>query len=151
MFRVLFVCLGIVILAGCSSTPSLTTVPQSVGTGMTERTHSRAPVRDADDGVKPSLNTQEPNDTTHSDAVSELLSQARVQYRYGEYRYAVRTVERGLRIDRSKPEWYLILAESYLKLGSPSHAEQFARQGLRYSQSSGVHYGRLRQISAGKY
>jgi len=156
MLRVLLIGLiGIVFLAGCSSTPSSKSTPQSVGTGMTERSassqgHRSAPVKDAS-GVNSSINTPEQGDVTRSDATGELLSQARLQYRYGEYRYAVRTAERGLRIDRSKPEWYLILAESYLKLGSSSNAEQFARQGLRYSQSSGTYYERLKQISAGQY
>ena len=87
----------------------------------------------------------------HSAAVVKLLSQARLQYRYGEYQYAVRTAERGLRIDRSQSEWYLILAESYLKLGSSGNAQQFARQGLRYSSPVGQSYQRLKQISDGQF
>ena len=86
-----------------------------------------------------------------SAAVADLLSQARLQYRYGEYQYAVRTAERGLRIDRGQSEWYLILAESYLKLGSSGNAQQFARQGLRYSGPVGQSYQRLKQISDGQF
>ncbi len=86
-----------------------------------------------------------------SAAVVKLLSQARLQYRYGEYQYAVRTAERGLRIDRGQSEWYLILAESYLKLGSSGNAQQFARQGLRYSSPVGQSYQRLKQISDGQF
>ena len=86
-----------------------------------------------------------------SAAVGELLSQARLQYRYGQYQYAVGTAERGLRIDRGQSEWYLILAESYLKLGSSGNAQQFARQGLRHSSPVGQSYQRLKQISDGQF
>lgn len=106
-----------------------------------------------------STGVQEPTSGTESSsaapessaAVAELLTQARLQYRYGNYQYAVRTAERGLRIDRGQSEWYLILAESYLKLGSSGNAQQFARQGLRYSGPVGQDYQRLKQISDGQF
>lgn len=137
------VLMGALALAACSSAP-----PKSIPSGST-------PHEDVSEVSNPTEVTQ-PRDgresvPSRSQAVVELLDQARLQYRYGKFSHAVRTAERGLRIERSESEWYLILAESYLKLGSPANAQQFARQGLRYSQPVGNHYQRLLEISDGNY
>lgn len=66
-------------------------------------------------------------------AVDGLIEQAGLAYQSGDYQGAIASAERGLRIDRREPALYLLLARSYLELAQPRQADEFARQGLRYS------------------
>ncbi|HEY7886310.1 MAG TPA: tetratricopeptide repeat protein, partial [Cellvibrionaceae bacterium] len=68
-------------------------------------------------------------------AVDSLLQQAEAEYQRGNYERAIATAERALRIDRRNGAIYLLLAQSYWQQALPVQSEQFARQGLRYSQS----------------
>lgn len=95
------------------------------------------------EGVEPpdqtqQVPTEEPVGTVQpstSNAVQSLTNQARAQYLAHDYQGAIATAERGLRIDRRSPDLYLVLAQSYVQLAMPQRAEQFAQQGLRYSQA----------------
>lgn len=152
MIKVILTGLFVLLLSSCASTPSeVEVVDAQSSTAQEQSPELQSPMSpdEAPDEAPTVVPPQAAPDRTN--AVDELLTQARLQYRYGEYQYAVRTAERGLRIDRSQSEWYLILSESYLKLGSSGNAQQFARQGLRYSKPVGQHYQRLKQISDGKY
>lgn len=138
------------VMAGCSSTSTVnsTNAPAQPKPAVVE-------VEDSSSDTAPPAAVPSTQPTTQApsrnNAVSELLTQARLQYRYSQFNEAVRTAERGLRIERGESEWYLILAESYLQLGSPGNAQQFARQGLRYSNPVGSHYQRLKEISDTRY
>lgn len=148
MIKVILTGLFVLLLSSCASTPSeVEVVDAQSSTAQEQSPELQSPM--SPDKAPTVVSPQAAPDRTN--AVDELLTQARLQYRYSEYQYAVRTAERGLRIDRSQSEWYLILSESYLKLGSSGNAQQFARQGLRYSKPVGQHYQRLKQISDGKY
>lgn len=153
MLKVIFAGVLLASLVSCASYPSAPEIEVVDAQGADIRSmqghaaKSQAPL--PQDEAPAAVSPAPAPDRSH--AIDELLTQARLQYRYGEYQYAVRTAERGLRIDRSQSEWYLILSESYLKLGSPGNAEQFARQGLRYSNPVGRHYQRLKQISDRHY
>lgn len=143
------VCLGflLLLLASCASAPPTADI-EVVDAGAVENQPAEVPLETQTEAPVAAPAQPAPD---RSYAVDELLTQARLQYRYGQYQYAVRTAERGLRIDRAQSEWYLILSQSYLKLGSPGNAQQFARQGLRYSSPVGQHYQRLKQISDGQF
>lgn len=148
MLKILSVSVVLMLLAACSSTPPVKEAE------VVEAQEQQPQAQSVEPQTSPSQDEASASPQVAPDrtqAVDELLTQARLQYRYGEYQYAVRTAERGLRIDRSHSEWYLILSESYLKLGSRGNAKQFARQGLRYSNPVGRHYQRLKQISDGQY
>lgn len=71
-------------------------------------------------------------------AVSALVRDAWAQYRAGKLQDAIATAERGLRIQRSSAELYLLLAKAYMALDNHAQANTFAHQGLRYSHSSGL-------------
>lgn len=85
---------------------------------------------------EPAPPSDEPaTDTGSSPAVVSLTRKAGRLYDGGEYRRAIATAERALRIDRRHAELYLVLARSYWQLAQPDQSEQFARQGLRYVAS----------------
>jgi len=68
-------------------------------------------------------------------ALQELLRQAQQRLRQGQWWQAIDTAERGLRINRRQPDFYVILAAAYTSLGNTDKASEFARQGRRYCDS----------------
>lgn len=83
---------------------------------------------------------------TRSAAVTGLLDQGVVAFQSGDYQGAIASAERGLRIDRRDPELYLLLARSYLALARPGQADEFARQGLRYSEPGSLPHRALEAV-----
>ncbi|MDQ2077647.1 tetratricopeptide repeat protein [Marinimicrobium sp. ABcell2] len=81
-------------------------------------------------------------------AVDGLIEQAGLAYQAGDYQGAIASAERGLRIDRREPALYLLLAQSYLELARPRQADEFARQGLRYSAPGSVLFDALEAVRA---
>lgn len=79
-------------------------------------------------------------------AVISLIDQARLAYQQGAFEAAIATAERGLRIDRREPEFYLVLAQSYMSLSNPEQARQFAQQGLRFSPPDSHLYQALETV-----
>lgn len=79
-------------------------------------------------------------------AVDGLIEQAGLAYQTGDYQGAIASAERGLRIDRREPALYLLLARSYLELAQPRQADEFARQGLRFTTPGTVLYDALETI-----
>lgn len=79
-------------------------------------------------------------------AIQSLVHQARLEYGEGDYQGAIAAAERGLRIDRREPELYLLLAQSYLALARPQQADEFARQGLRFSSPDSVLHQALKAV-----
>ena len=70
--------------------------------------------------------------TSRSEALTQLIAQARQAYEADDHQHALDLAERGLRIDRYAPELYLILAQGYYGLGLREQSVSFARLGLRY-------------------
>lgn len=68
-------------------------------------------------------------------AALSLARQARGQYQAQDYQGAIATAERGLRIERRAADLYLVLAQSYVQLGSPDKAKMFVQQGKRFAAS----------------
>ena len=66
-------------------------------------------------------------------AAVSLAKQARGQYQAQDYQGAIATAERGLRIERRAADLYLVLAQSYVQLGSPDKAKMFVQQGKRFA------------------
>ena len=105
--------------------------------GPTERgptDTSRRAVPPPKDVGRGNANTQRADSRAQSQAaLSGLLSEAERLYDKGQWRAAIAASERGLRIERRSAALYLVMAQSYLELGAPARAGQFARQGLRYA------------------
>lgn len=141
----------LVLLVGCAAPmqrdlpPVIETDPQEPG-ALPEYPDEDPTITEPQEEVTP------PAIPPANSAVMSLINQSRAQYNARNYQGAIATAERGLRIDRRAPELYLLLAQSYVQLAMPQQAEQFARQGLRYSQAgSAVAEGlqRVQQILAG--
>lgn len=66
-------------------------------------------------------------------AALSLARQARGQYQAQDYQGAIASAERGLRIERRAADLYLVLAQSYVQLGSPDKAKLFVQQGKRFA------------------
>src|SRR5690625_3439472 len=79
-------------------------------------------------------------------AVGGLIAHAGLADHTGELQGATASAERGLRIDRREPAVYLLLARSYLELAQPRRADEFARQGLRFTTPGTVLYDALETI-----
>jgi tetratricopeptide (TPR) repeat protein len=81
--------------------------------------------------------------------IERLVEQADQQYRANNYKKAINIAEKGLRIDRKEPRFYLTLTKSYKRLNNNKQAVFFARQGLRYAQKSSPIFLELKRMSAG--
>lgn len=99
--------------------------------------------------VGPMMQSPEPQEETvewvpeRNPAVDGLIEQAGLAYQSGDYQGAIANAERGLRIDRREPALYLLLARSYMELAQPRQADEFARQGLRYTTPGTVLFDAL--------
>lgn len=82
-----------------------------------------------------------------AEAIDSLAVTAAQDYNRGDYQAAIATAERGLRINRRSPDLYLVLAQSYLKLGQQDRARSFVGQGLRYAAPGTPVYHSLQRIN----
>ena len=89
---------------------------------------------------------EEPPQASSTAAVVALIDQARQTYERGQYQTSIAQAERGLRIDRREAEFYLLLAQSYQRLGQDDRARQFARQGLRYAPPDSPNHRALKTL-----
>lgn len=102
--------------------------------------------------VGPLIQSPEPQEESvervpeRNPAVDGLIEQAGLAYQTGDFQGAIASAERGLRIDRREPALYLLLARSYLELAQPRQADEFARQGLRYTAPGTVLFDALETI-----
>jgi predicted Zn-dependent protease len=79
--------------------------------------------------------------------VENLVEQANRAFNFKNYQSAINLAERGLRVDRKEPRFYLVLAESYRALNNKQQSVYFAKQGLRYVKKQGVVYQQLSLLS----
>lgn len=93
-------------------------------------TRAPTPLPPLEDRAPPPVTAPQPRSAIP--VVDRLLEQANDYYAKRQYEQAIATAERGLRIDRRVPEFYLVLARAYRSLDNPAQARQFAQQGLRY-------------------
>lgn len=110
-----------------------------LGAGALVLTACVAPMDGQDQTDKPAVDSG-------AAAVISLIDQARMAYQQGDFEAAIATAERGLRIDRREPEFYLVLAQSYMSLSKPEQARQFAQQGLRFSPPDSHLYQALETV-----
>ena len=89
---------------------------------------------------------EEPLQASSTAAVVALIGQARQAYEQGQYQNSIAQAERGLRIDRRESEFYLLLAQSYQRLGQDDRTRQFARQGLRYAPPDSPNHRALQNL-----
>lgn len=81
--------------------------------------------------------------------IERLAEQADQQYRASNYKEAINIAERGLRINRKEPRFYLTLTKAYKSLNNNKQAVFFAQQGLRYAQKNSPLFFELKRMSAG--
>ena len=81
--------------------------------------------------------------------IERLAEQANLQYRANNYKQAINTAERGLRINRKEARFYLTLTKAHKRLNNNRQAVFFARQGLRYAQKNSSIFFELKRMSAG--
>ncbi|MBX2807420.1 MAG: tetratricopeptide repeat protein [Cellvibrionaceae bacterium] len=79
--------------------------------------------------------------------IDTLLAEADGRLSRGDYVVAINLAERGLRIDRQDPRFYLVLASAYYQLDNKPQSTAFARQGLRYVQRETTVYQQLKWFS----
>jgi Flp pilus assembly protein TadD len=61
---------------------------------------------------------------------------------------AIVLAEKGLRIDRKDPQFYIVLARAYKQLGDKQQSSYFARQGLRYVRKGSAEYQTLKRLAS---
>ncbi|BFM14161.1 hypothetical protein R50073_03440 [Maricurvus nonylphenolicus] len=64
-----------------------------------------------------------------------------------DWQAVIEVAEQGIRINRRLPQWYLLLAESYLALSQPGQAQHFVEQGRRYCRVDSSVCTQLVQLS----
>ncbi len=84
-------------------------------------------------------------------ATALLIVEAQRQFENNDWRAAIATAERGLRVDRREVRLYLVIAKSYRALGNLDLSKQFAEQGLRYvvepTSDIALEFNRLLKVS----
>jgi tetratricopeptide (TPR) repeat protein len=81
--------------------------------------------------------------------IERLAEQANLQYKANNYKQAINTAERGLRINRREARFYLTLTKAHKRLNNTRQAVFFARQGLRYAQKNSSIFSELKKMAAG--
>jgi hypothetical protein len=87
--------------------------------------------------------------TTTAPIIDRLAEQALRQYKDNDYKKAINTAERGLRINRKEARFYLTLTKAYRSLNNNKQAIFFAQQGLRYAQKNSPVFFELKKMLAG--
>lgn len=78
--------------------------------------------------------------------IQALQQQGRLQLQQTQWREAIVTGERGLRVDRREASFYWLLARAYQGLDEMAEAAEFARQGLRYAPRGSTLYHDLKAL-----
>jgi Flp pilus assembly protein TadD len=78
----------------------------------------------------------------------KLLTSAQKKLSANEPQAAIVLAEKGLRIDRKDPQFYILLARAYEQLGDKQQSSYFARQGLRYVRKGSEEYQVLKRLAA---
>ena len=78
--------------------------------------------------------------------VEKLVKQSNGALSYQRYDKAINLAERGLRIDRKDPRFYLVLARAYRALNHKKQSVYFAKQGLRYTVKNSREQALLKRL-----
>jgi hypothetical protein len=126
--------LGFIALTGCVTSTGVSAPPTIPGQ---EQGQTEVPsLENAPSENRPSENRPDDNRQVSSRGViDELISEGRRALSNKKPMLAIEQAERGIRVDRTEPELYLLLAQAYQYLGDGLKAANFARQGLRYVSS----------------
>ena len=84
--------------------------------------------------------------TVAKGVVDQLLGQAEASRQQQDWNGVIAVAEQGLRINRRMPQWYMLLAESYLAMQQLQRANAFVMQGQRYCQSASKQCAELLQL-----
>ncbi len=125
IIQMCFVIITCAIAAGCATTGSNSSAPIIPGQQQGQVTGSKAPPSPPQAPVN-----------SASRVIDDLLAKGKKALSSKQPMLAIEQAERGIRIDRTEPELYLLLARAYDALGEVTKAANFARQGLRYVSNS---------------
>ncbi len=84
---------------------------------------------------------------TSAGVIEELLTTAEQHRAQEDWQALIDVAEQGIRINRRLPQWYLLLAESYLALAQPGQARHFIEQGRRYCHADSFVCSQMVQLS----
>lgn len=131
----------LIVLSACSTTTS--TGPVSIRDVKPPVT----PKATHDDVVTPpSVEPVAPTKAAISSPLKQkLIKQSQQQLNNQNFSSAIALAERGLRIDRKEPRFYLVLSSAYHRSGNKSQSVYFAQQGLRYARKNSATYNALQQ------
>lgn len=146
----LIIVLASLILASCSTTTGPVTIRES------------ANVDDASQNSGANINSNRVEDRdvalvkpVRPDAekpivpiIERLVEQANQQYKASNYNKAINIAERGLRINRKEPRFYLTLTKAHKSLNNDQQSIYFAKQGLRYAKKDSSVFFELKKMSA---
>ncbi len=138
-------------LISCASTTGPVTIRDSGGEPAYRNSQKGAnsPSEKSDDRTDIAILSPVRPDTkkTAVPIIDRLVNQANRQLITADYKKAITTAERGLRINRKEPRLYLALAKAYRGLQNTRQSSYFAKQGLRYAQKGGVVFSQLKNMS----
>lgn len=144
MLKKLFLPLMAALLTACSVIPGPVVIRESSSPVVIDEP---APVEDPDNVVVNARPISPDQSRQSIPVVDTLAQQADNQLEEGNFDRAIDLAEKGLRIDRKDPRFYLVLASAYHQLNDKSQSASFAKQGLRYvNQNSGA-YQQLKWFS----
>jgi predicted Zn-dependent protease len=134
MIRFIFLSFSM-LLVGCASTSGPVTIesPPIITTSGPEQAHNdqdkKGQRAETVALAQPVIPNQQPSSIPLLNKLSEQADQAINDHNYQQ---AINVAERGLRINRKDPRFYLALAKAYKALRNKTQSHHFARQGLRY-------------------
>jgi tetratricopeptide (TPR) repeat protein len=137
------------VLAACSSTIGPVTIRESANVDAEPENNTQNINSNKDDGISVALVKPVNPDalTSRVPIVEMLVQQANLQYKANNYNKTINIAERGLRIDRKEPRFYLALTKAYKSLNNAQQAIYFARQGLRYAKQNSPVFFELKRMS----
>lgn len=145
----LIIILASLILVSCSSTTGPVTIRESTNVdGAAQNTKSNTNRNRVEDREIALVNPVRPDaEKTTVPIIERLVEQSNQQYRANNYNKAINTAERGLRINRKEPRFYLTLTKAYKSLNNDQQSIYFAKQGLRYAKKNSPVFLELKRMS----
>jgi hypothetical protein len=136
------------VLASCSSTTGPVIIRDSTNVGGALANSGIENNDKAKDEKIALVNPVKPDVKTKTVPIIEkLVQQSSQEYQASNYNQSINIAERGLRIDRKEPRFYLALTKAYKGLKNTQQSIFFAKQGLRYAEKNSPIFYELKNLS----